>query len=102
MLEFAIVMVGDKKNRTIMCSDEDWEQIKFMAEEANVSVRKFFVDQTTNRNNDSENIERILNYVRLLAYDRMDVLYEKLNEKKMLAFILIVPRANSMGLSREL
>ena len=75
-------MAGDKKNRTIMCSDEDWEQIKSMAEEANVSVSKFLVDQATNRNNDSENIERILNCVRLLAYDRMDVLFEEMDEEK--------------------
>ena len=68
------------KNRTIMCSDEDREQIKSMAEEIGVSVSKFLVDEV-NQNNDSENIKCILNCVKLLAYDRMDVLFEKLDEE---------------------
>jgi hypothetical protein len=55
-----------KKNRTIRCSDEEWNALKKLADDEKASVAKFVLDHTIySKSTDiSETVEEILTHVK--------------------------------------
>ena len=82
------------KKRTLRCSDEDWDKISYEAEKAGMSASKFIVQAALKQSQldhrlqlSGEDQEMLMNYIRLLAFDRIDQLHKHLSPEEVEVFL---------------